>query len=340
MINETIRNTFATNHRAHRNVRVLISVFSRGQRIYMKHLISAFVIIFLFTSSARAQREASKAVEFGFSIGASTFLGDLGGSADIGRGFIMDFELAATRPAVGVMLRNNFNNRLAIKAQLTYTQVFGDDALTDGKEPGAGGFPRYYRNLSFRSHILELSGVFEINLLPYVVGNTRFRFTPYVTFGAGGFYFDPRTKYNGSWVRLQPLGTEGQGLPQYPAKDKYSLIGICFPVGAGIKYNLNEKWAVTVEVSHRFTNTDFIDDVSTTYVNPNYYYSSSMDPATADLAAALADRSSGEYPKRTAPGEQRGDPSDNDGYTFIPLVTFSYVMKTKGNTQYYCPKFF
>lgn len=306
----------------------------------MKNLVLGILVsILFFPYGSYAQRDASKALEFGFLVGTSTFLGDLGGSADIGRAFIQDFEFAATRPAVGVMLRNNFNNRLAFKAQLTYTQVFGDDALTNATDPGAPGYSRKYRNLSFRSHIAEVAGMLEINLLPYVVGNTRFAFTPFIAFGFGAFYFDPQAKYNNEWIRLQPLGTEGQGLPQYPAKEKYSNIAFAFPVGAGIKYNLNEKWSMSVEISHRFTNTDYIDDVSTTYANPSFFYAE-YDQATADLATALADRSDGDRPQATSPGAQRGDPSDFDGYTFVPLVTFSYVLNTRGNNQLYCPKFF
>lgn len=295
--------------------------------------------VFCVTHLSWAQPEASKATELGITLGASSFLGELGGSADVGRALVQDIDLAATRPAAGIFFRWNPNNRLGWRFNAYYTQVFGDDALGGATDPAQPGFPRVYRNLSFRSNIAELSTNLEINLLPYVVGSERFRFTPYVTFGVGGAYFDPRARYQGEWIRLQPLGTEGQNLPQYPEKEEYSLLTAVFPVGAGIKFNFNDSWAMTFEVSHRFTTTDYIDDVSGTYANPTYFYEE-YDAATADMVAALADRSSGEFPGRTAPGEQRGDPSDFDGYTFIGLFSLSYALKTRGNTQYYCPKFF
>lgn len=301
--------------------------------------ISLVILTLLTAVSLHAQPAASKATELGITIGASSFLGDLGGSADIGRSLFTDMDLAATRPAVGAYYRWNPNNKLGLRANLYYTQVFGDDALGGATDPAQAGWARVYRNLSFRSNLIELSTSLEVNLLPYVAGSERFRFTPYITAGFGGAYFDPRTLYNGEWIQLQPLGTEGQGLPQYPAKEKYSQITAVFPVGVGIKYNFNDSWAMSFEVSHRFTTTDYIDDVGGSYANPTFFFQN-YDNATASLATALADRSSGEYPSITAPGEQRGDPSDFDGYSFIGLFSLSFVLTTQGNTQYYCPKFF
>ncbi len=305
----------------------------------MRHIILLLTIFALYTTPIFAQREASKASEIGFTLGAASFLGDLGGSADIGRSFVNDFEVAATRPAVGAYYRLNPNNRIAWRTSLYYTQVFGDDALGGATDPAQPGYSRVYRNLSFRSDIIEFSSVLEINLLPYVAGSDRYRFTPYVVIGVGGIYFDPRARLEGDWIRLQPLGTEGQGLPQYPEKDPYSLTALVIPVGAGIKYNLDRRWSFTFEVSHRFTNTDYIDDVSGYYADPQYF-AQNYDPQTAAIVTALADRSNGEFPGMTAPGEQRGDPADFDGYTFAGLFSVAYVLKTRGNTQFYCPKFF
>lgn len=277
--------------------------------------------------------------ELGITIGGVSFLGDLGGSSHIGKGFIADLDLFATRPGAGVFLRNNLSSKVSLRHSLSYGLVSGDDALTNADAPGEGGWPRKYRNLSFRSHIIELASVMEYNLLPFVAGSMRYRFTPYLVGGAGIFHFDPKAKYNGSWVRLQPLGTEGQGLPQYPNKDKYSLISFAFPLGAGIKLNLNRNWTMYFEIAHRMTTTDYIDDVSTVYIDPNYFYSNpEFDAATADLAAALADRSSGDQPNSTAPGQQRGDPSDFDTYTFTSVFSIAYIISSKSGGMYSCPK--
>lgn len=301
----------------------------------MRYFLLLVTSLFVFSSQVYAQGGGSN--ELGVTIGGTSFLGDLGGSSHIGKGFIADLDFLASRPGAGIFLRNNLTPKVSLRHSLTYGQVFGDDGLTNADAPGQGGWPRKYRNLSFRSHIIELASVIEYNLLPFVAGSMRYRFTPYLVAGAGIFHFDPKANYNGSWVRLQPLGTEGQGLPQFPEKDKYSLISFAFPFGAGIKLNMNRNWTLYFEIAHRMTTTDYIDDVSTVYVDPSFFYAFN-DPATADLVAALADRSSGDQPNSTAAGQQRGDPSDFDTYTFMSVFSIAYIISNKSGGMYSCPK--
>ena len=69
---------------------------------------------------------------------------------------------------------------------------------------------------------------------------------------------------DGEWVELQPLGTEGQGLPSYPGP--YNRMQFNIPFGAGIKV-INRKVTVGFEAGARFLLTDYLDDVSSTVVN-------------------------------------------------------------------------
>jgi hypothetical protein len=120
---------------------------------------------------------------------------------------------------------------------------------------------------------------------------------------------DPKAEYNGSVYRLQPLGTEGEGL--VPSRPKYALFQFCIPVGIGFKYTLGRQWGVGLELGIRKTFTDYIDDVSTTYFD-FASYPGQYDP----LAPKLADRSDGTKPENTLPGAQRGDNRENDTYMF------------------------
>lgn len=305
--------------------------------LFYKLFMFILLIAVIGINDVHAQKKKSSS-EVGITIGAANILSDLGGSPDIGRGFVADLEFATTRPVIGGFFRQNFNSILSARASVYYAQVTGDDALIP--ETTMGGTHRKYRNLSFKSPILEFSGMVEINLLPYLPGSSRNRFAPYVMAGVGVFHFDPKANYNGQWIRLQPLGTEGQGLPNYPGKEHYSLTELCFPVGGGIKININKKYALNIEVSHRFTTTDYIDDVSTTYVDEADFYRA-YGPTKGALIAGLSDRSSGERTASTAPGAQRGDPSDFDQYTFAGLFTFSYKLGSGYGTKgLYCPKKF
>ena len=301
-------------------------------RIVLLCLIAIFWI-----SSANAQRKSSTS-EIALSLGGANILSDLGGSRDVGHGFIIDLEFATTRPVLGLFFRQNFNRHLSARVNLYYAQLTGDDALIP--ETTMGGNARKYRNLSFKTNVIEASTNLEFNFLPYQPGSLRYRFTPYVMAGVGVFHFDPKAKMNGQWYKLQPLGTEGQGLAQYPGKDYYSTMAVCVPFGAGIKLNVNKQYSLGFEIAHRMTTTDYMDDVSTTYANPAYFYQA-YGPEKGALIAALADRSSGENLAQTRPGEQRGDPSDNDTYTFSGLFTLSYLISSSsGVKSLYCPKKF
>jgi hypothetical protein len=131
---------------------------------------------------------------------------------------------------------------------------------------------------------------------------------PYAFLGVGVFHFNPYTyDKTGKRTYLQPLGTEGQGLAAYPDRKPYSLTQLCLPVGGGIKINLNKKYDLIYELGGRVLFTDYLDDVSTTYVNMQALMINSR-PKAAELA----------YRQTTAPfpneGDIRGNPKVKDWY--------------------------
>ena len=99
-------------------------------------------------------------------------------------------------------------------------------------------------------------------------------------------------------------------------------MAICFPIGGGIKYALNDRINIGFEVLHRITNTDYIDDVSTTYVE------SSLFPANPDGSTSngllLSDRSYELGTPIGIPGRQRGNSKQKDQYvTAMIHLTFN-----------------
>ncbi len=280
--------------------------------------------------------------EFGLCLGAANFWGDLGGANKIGRPLFFDLELRLTRPAVGLTYRYNFNGFTAFRMGVYYAQIEGDDALIKLKSYSSGEAFRLYRNLRFKSIILELSGQIEINLMRYEIGRRKYRFAPYIFFGFGGFYFNPKDP--DSNTELQPLHTEGQGSVEYPDRKPYKLMQPVAIVGSGFKYNISHNWSLGFEYGHRITWTDYIDDVSKTYPG-KAVFDGMHPPDQADLAYSLSRRSveieeSGDWPSgfwvTTEAGRQRGDPADNDHYVFAGLITLTYTI-SKGII--YCPKF-
>jgi hypothetical protein len=299
------------------------------------------VVLSALPSQAQYFRQSSywktmrKEVSLGF--GISNFLGELGGRNQIGSPFVWDLELSQTRPAAHIDFRYFVAQKMALRARATYGVLAGNDNLTS--EPF-----RQNRNLSFKSDVYEASLVFEFHLykeelghvydLRGVQGNKSTRIGFYAFAGVGGLYFDPKTQFENTWVRLKPLGTEGQGLPDGPKE--YKNIGVCIPMGLGLRKALSKTLSVGLEFQYTKTFTDYIDDVSTVY-----YDKAAIAAAHGPMAGYLSDPSLGVGPlyeygaNPTATGQQRGDPNDKDAYIFLKAQVHYKLIKYKSGSKKY-----
>ena len=280
-----------------------------------------YFIFLLTTLSSYSQRWKSVRHEVSFGVGASNFLGDLGGSKGIGTHGIKDLKLRTTRPTIMVGYKYMLNPYFSVKGSLLWGLLSGDDSVTKN-------LVRNNRNLSFRSNLGEASAYIEY--YPYaervtprykiggISGNRAFSLMPYIFAGVGISAFNPKANLEGEWLALQPLGTEGQGLAGRP--DKYQRITLALPMGVGVKYRIDKQLAVSFELSLRYTMSDYIDDVST-----SYYIREEIGEAYGASAAALSDRAldpslglSGvqEYNDGRNNYLQRGNPKYNDAYMF------------------------
>lgn len=229
-----------------------------------------------------------------FGVGANNFLGDLGGANQVGTNGIRDFDFPAVRPNFNFGYRYRTTKETAVQANLIYGVLYGNDQLTN--EPF-----RQNRNCNFRSPIIELSTQFEYCIVRERVGEIYHRLhlkgwryiqeSTYFYTGIGLIYFNPQGQFNGKWFSLRPLSTEGEGLVS--TRTKYSPVQIVIPFGIGFKYALSENWSIGIEYGIRKTFTDYIDDVSTTYVDPNY-----LDEK-GTLAVYFSDPSLGNIPGQT-----------------------------------------
>ncbi len=244
--------------------------------------------------------------EVGLFAGISNYQGDL--SAGSFKGIF-----AQSRPSVGLFGRYNFNDFFAARLAFNYGQISSDDALSNNQA-------QIDRNLNFRSTILEFGAMGEINIpgfQPYALAKV---FSPYVFVGIMGVYYNPKTSYENSWVKLQPLGTEGQGLAEYPDRKKYSKVNFSIPFGIGVKWAITDLIVIGFEAGPRKTFTDYLDDVSTTYVDYNV-----LAAGNGELAATLSNRT-GEL---IEDGVGRGDSTNKDWYILYG-VTVSYNFLDNG----------
>ncbi len=293
-------------------------------------------------------------LEIGIQVGTSQFLGDLGGQPGIGKGFIIDTDISSVRPTFGIFGRYNIGGHFALRADMSYLQLHGDDRLANNTGGFSGSTPRefipdaawyrYYRNLNFKSDVFEMQVAAEIIPYNFELGGGYKNYSvisPYGFIGVGFFAYQPKGLYNGSWVELKPLRTEGQGLVD--GRAEYQLVQLNIPMGFGVKWMYNDSWALCLEVNHRMTFTDYIDDVSTDYVLDESVFDQ-LGPGESIIAKSMA-RRSGELDSGgvnsivTAPGAQRGDPKDNDAY-YTVTVRFSFYLDTEnmgGSRRYGCP---
>jgi hypothetical protein len=119
--------------------------------------------------------------------------------------------------------------------------------------------------------LIEIAAIAEWHFLAQLKQNTQDFIplaSPYLLAGVGIFHFNPEACINNSWVLLQPLHTEGQGFKEYPNRPPYKLTQFNFPVGIGIRYELSALLNLRLEIIHRILLTDYLDDVSTRYVDP------------------------------------------------------------------------
>lgn len=242
------------------------------------------LVLFLFISASCF----GQGWEAEIAAGTSRYKGDLTKS---------HFIYKTMRAGAAFNLKYNFDNAFIIRAGIAWGQVTGDDKYN---KPAV----LKSRNLNFKSNIIELNICAEYNLLEpdiYIA-------YPYIFGGIGVFHFNPYTyDKDNKKTYLRPLSTEGQGLAEYPDRKKYPLTQFCLPFGAGWKWRFNKRYELAYEIGYRFLFTDYLDDVSKNYIDPQILLAA-RGPKAVELA----------YRSQTpiAAEEIRGNSKVRDWYFF------------------------
>ncbi len=268
-------------------------------------IITILILIFLFSNTGL---KAQKGWEVGGGLGTALYLGDLN----------TEFRLNELGYVVSGVVRYNYNTRISLKFPLSYGMVRGSDIYSSNPFEKA-------RNLSFRSSIWELGSQLEFNFFNYEHGSANENFTPYLFAGLSIYRFNPKTEYEGNWVELRPLGTEGQR-----RGEEYAIMSPAFIFGGGLKFDVSFLWSLNLELSGRLLFNDYLDDVSTTYPNPDQIRANN-----GELAVILSDRSdpmSRENFNLGVDGVQRGNGKNNDSFNFFTLNIMYYFARVE------CPK--
>ena len=264
----------------------------------MKYIITAALVFFV---SNEMNAQFSPRLFFNVSGGLMNYSGDLQQKS---------FTFKQSHSMYGIGATYQFWNNLSLTATYTHGEISADDKY---------GSPSHIpRNLNFFSNVSEGSVVLEASLFD-VPGNAKF--TPYVFEGLSVFHINPYTfDPSGNKVYLQPLGTEGQGLPQYPDKKPYKLLQVAIPIGIGVKYAISNNLMIGAEVCFRKAFTDYLDDVS----GPVYADTAVIRASRGALAAKLSFRGDELNPPYHFNSTIiRGNPVNKDWF-YSCLIKFSF----------------
>jgi len=255
------------------------------------------VLFYFFISNSASAQELDKSATISLFTGVINYQGDVKPNS---------FTLRHSNFAAGIIIRKPLNRWFTLRG-----------GVTTGKIEASDNWNRDYlksRNLSFTTSIKEAYLGLEITVLDMSAG----RFTPYLYGGIAVFHFNPwANDKNGVKTYLKPLSTEGQGLSQFPGQKPYNLTQLCLPFGGGVRFAVSDGLNIGIELSQRKSFTDYIDDVSSIYVDGAILQQEKG--AKAVEMAYRTDELPGGRPFFPAHGEQRGTPSEMDWYYFIGL---------------------
>jgi hypothetical protein len=320
------------------------------------HAVRLSVLICLFISLfsrsfAQSISTPDGKFEIGLGLGPSFFLGDLGGNQGKGKTFIKDVNLPLTKLMKGLFVTYYPSEWLGFRFAANLGVLDGYDSIINNK--GSAERFREQRNLDFKTNITEAYIAAEIYPTVFLeqydglLGKLR----PYGVAGIGIFHYNPKGIYiepngNTRWVELKPLHTEGEGFAEYPTRKEYSLTQKDLMMGGGFKFYIKENVYVGFEILHRKTFTDYIDDVSTKYIDPQYF-DKYLSPSQAVIARQVAYREKLINPSlsRRYINLQRGDPTQNDAF-FSGLIRFGWRINganspnARSRKQLKCPVFY
>lgn len=241
--------------------------------------------------------------EAGPHVGTMYGLTDVGGKKTSRIFPIGQLNFKDTRLASGFYVAAMYRQTYGLRLEGTWGNVQGDDK--NGKNKGRG--------LNYKSSINEIALIGEIHPFELFskIDAPPPPISPYIAVGLGYFSFNPQTKYNGRYVDLQPLSTEGQGFTEYrTTRERYNLHQSNLIFGAGLKYDISQLFTIRAEFLLRKLYTDYLDDVgSGGYIDPALF-TTNLSPEKAAIAQALYN------PSGAAIGETRGTKNKDAYMTF------------------------
>lgn len=240
--------------------------------------------------------------------GLSNYSGDLQGNA---------YTFNQSFFAFGAGVQYDITRNFSAVSNISFMKVGASDQFNNPN--------LVFRNLSFQSNIIEWNLMGEYTFLDI----TRNQFSPFLFGGIAVFHFNPYAyDSSGQKVYLRPLSTEGEGLPQYPQQRPYNLTQFAIPFGGGIKFRVSENVVLAYEVGFRKTFTDYLDDVSSYYVDKTVLLNA-KGPLAVEMAYRAGELKGGN-PVYPVSGTVRGGPKYKDMYYYTGIRVSIALLSNDG----------
>ncbi len=309
------------------------------------NLLRTFTLATLLMAGAvQTQTSAQYALDYGFAVGSANYLGDIGGDNLTRQDFAADLHLNATKVSSQLFVRYRVTPFYAVKAQLGTVFLEDDDALSTN-------IPRASRNVHFRNALNELSirneiTVFSRPLITRYTAKFRMGVNLYGTFGVTAFTHSPEAQLDPDaaqfhfergnistnpnqfdydrWYDLRSYNTE---------PNSYRKAALAFPLGFGGSFMINYAYRIGIDFVWNLTTTDYIDDVSFTWSDPEnlsdlgvVLSSPTSVTVTENVGLANAEYAVGNFMYNGVTDAPRGNPDKNDTYGTLQITVSKVVM--------------
>ncbi len=222
------------------NLSLIVKFFIKIKRMKNRHLRTFLGALILFVGSISTPIVAQN-WEVGTTIGGSLYNGDID----------VTFLTAPheVRFGAGIFARYHVNHIWALRLQANAGTLFADE-----KNFGSSVW-KSRRGFSFTSPIYEIAILPELR--PFRYGNIE----PFGFFGLGFAAFSPTTNYNDP----NPTADLVRDINDRIALDKtavFSHTTFSLPIGGGIQWFVNDRFAIGAEAGGRKTFSDYFDGIS------------------------------------------------------------------------------
>ncbi len=181
-----------------------------------------YIILMIF-SFCLVPNVKAQIYEVGFFLGSSNFIGDVGATKYI----------APLRPAGGLLLKWNRSSRHAFRASFLFTELEGNDRLSDDPR-------RIARNYDFRNTIMEISAGMEFNFLDFDQHSLEPQMTPYLYTGISTArhknYF-----FQGGVQTFENTYSWAYGIPMVVGFKTTTVEGLVLAAEIGVRYTFSDE---------------------------------------------------------------------------------------------------